>query len=132
MAQSLGGTVDYSKGPDDTGIIQIHTIDSTQNYAQKEGNVTKILRTTSDPVCSVQPIAENKAAYQQWQQNNSVYFVDDHNNLIEVQSYDQSIQVNIIDSTNAKVESKVYKAGVLYPALTSVTKEGNFYNVGRQ
>ena len=130
VAQSLGGTVDYSKGPDDTGIIQIHTIDSTQNYAQKEGNVTKILRTTNDPVCSVQPTAENKAAYQQWQQNNSVYFVDDHNNLIEVQSYDQSIQVNIIDSTNAKVESKVYNAGVLYPALTSVTKEGNFYNVG--
>lgn len=130
VAQSLGGTVDYSKGPDGTGIIQIHTIDSTQNYAQKEGNITKILRTTSNPVCTVQPTTENKAAYQQWQQNNSAYFVDDHGNLIEVQSYDRSIQVNIIDSVNAKVESKVYDAGVMYPALTSVTKEGSFYNVG--
>ena len=67
VAQSLGGTVDYTKGDNDTGIINIHTIDSVQNYAQKEGNVTKILRTTNAVKNSVQPTKETNAAYQQWQ-----------------------------------------------------------------
>ncbi len=106
VAQSLGGTVDYSKGPNDTGIIKINTIDSVQNFAQKEGKVTKILRTTTAPANTIQPTAETQLAYQQWKANNSAYFVDDHGNLVEVQSYDQKIQVNVIDLVNAKVESK--------------------------
>lgn len=130
VAQSLGGTVDYSKGPNDTGIIQINTIDSTQNFAQKEGRVTKILRTTAAPANTIQPTAETQAAYQQWSTNNNAYFVDDHGNLVELQSYDQKIQINVIDLVNAKVESKTYDTGLLYPALTSISKDGATYTVG--
>ena len=122
--------MDYSKGPNDTGIIQINTIDSVQNFAQKEGNVTKILRTTAAPVNTIQPTVETQAAYQQLAANNSAYFVDDHGNLVEVQSYDQKIQVNVIDLVNASVESKTYDAGVLYPALTSISKDGKTYTIG--
>jgi len=130
VAQSLGGTVDYTKGPDDTGIIQIHTIDSTQNFAQKDGKMTTILRTTTIPTNTVAVTEDTRAAYQQWQNQNSVYFMDDHGNLVEVQSYDDQIRVNVIDLTNAKVESKTYKAPTLYPALTSVHKNGTSFTIG--
>lgn len=130
VAQSLGGTVDYTKGPNDTGVIQINTIDSVQNFAQKEGKVTKILRTTTAPTNTVQPTEDTKAAYRNWQNKHSAYFMDDHSNLVEVQSYDQNIQVNVIDFINATVDSKTYNAGVLYPALTSVQKDGKQYTVG--
>lgn len=130
VAQSLDGTVDYSKGPNDTGIIKINTIDSVQNFAQKEGKVTKILRTTTAPASTIQPTAETQSAYQQWKANNSAYFVNDHGNLVEVQSYDQKIQVNVVDLVNAKVESKTYNTGLLYPALTSIRKDGKTYTIG--
>lgn len=130
VAQSLGGTVDYSKGEGDTGIIRINTIDSVENFAQKEGNVTKILRTTSAPTNTIQVTEENKSAYQAWKNNNSSYFVDDHGNLIEVQSYDQKIQVNVIDLNNAKVDSKTYDTNILFPALTSVSRDGQTYTIG--
>ena len=130
VAQSLGGTVDYTKGDNDTGIINIHTIDSVQNYAQKEGNVTKILRTTNAVKNSVQPTKETNAAYQQWQGQHSVYLLDDHDNLVEVQSYDDKIQVNVIDWNRAEVSSKTYNAGTLYPALTSITQDGKTYRIG--
>lgn len=130
VAQSLGGTVDYTQAEDGSATIQIHTIDSVQNFAQKDGKVTTILRTTAAPVSSIQPTADTKAAYQNWKENNAVYFVDDHNNLVEVQSYDNKIQVNLIDFEAAKVDSKTYDAGVLYPALTSVAKDGMNYTIG--
>lgn len=130
VAQSLGGTVDYTKGDNDTGIIKIHTIDSVQNYAQKEGNVTKILRTTNEVANSVQPTQETNAAYRQWQGQHSVYFLDDHDNLVEVQSYDDKIQVNIIDWNRAEVSSKTYNVGTLYPALTSIVQDGKNYRIG--
>ena len=47
-----------------------------------------------------------------------------------MQSYDNKIQVNVIDYADAKVDSKIYDAGVLYPALTSVTQNGKTYTVG--
>lgn len=130
VAQSLGGTVDYTKGENDTGIIKINTIDSVENFVQQEGNITKILRTTKEPTNSVQPSNDTNAAYQQWKNNNSAYFIDDHGSLVEVQSYDQKIQVNVIDLTNAKVDTKTYNTDMLYPALTSVNKEGKIYNIG--
>lgn len=130
VAQSLGGTVDYTKGENDTGIIKINTIDSVENFVQQEGNITKILRTTTAPANTTQPSDDNKTAYQQWKNNNSAYFVDDHGSLIEVQSYDQKIQVNVIDLTNAKVESKTYNTDIMYPALTSVSKDGKIFTVG--
>lgn len=130
VAQSLGGTVDYSKGPNDTGIIKINTIDSVQNFAQKEGKVTKILRTTTAPVNTIQPTAETQGAYQQWKDHNNAYFVDDHGNLVEVQSYDQKIQINVIDWSQAQVESKTYDTDLLYPVLTSVSKDGKSYTIG--
>ena len=130
VAQSLGGTVDYTQAKDGTAAIQIHTIDSVQNFARKDGNLTTILRTTGEPVSSVAPTNETQAAYNNWKDNNAVYFVDDHNNLVEVQSYDTKVQVNVIDFDAAKVESKTYDAGVLYPALTSVEKNGKTYTVG--
>lgn len=130
VAQSLGGTVDYTQAKDGTAAIQIHTIDSVQNFARKDGNLTTILRTTGEPVSSVAPTKETQAAYNNWKDNNAVYFVDDHNNLVEVQSYDTKVQVNVIDFDAAKVESKTYDAGVLYPALTSVEKNGKTYTVG--
>ena len=130
VAQSLGGTVDYTQAKDGSATIQIYTIDSEQNFAKKNGKVTSILRTTSAPVNSVQPNKETQAAYNTWKQNNAVYFMDDHNNLVEVQSYDTKIQVNVIDFAKANVESKTYDAGVLYPALTSVAQNGKTYTVG--
>ena len=130
VAQSLGGTVDYVQDKDGNATIQIHTIDSAQNFAQKDGKVLTILRNTTAPAGSVQPTKETQAAYNAWKQNNAVYFLDDHDNLIEVQSYDNKIQVNVIDYADAKVDSKIYDAGVLYPALTSVTQSGKTYTVG--
>lgn len=130
VAQSLGGTVDYVQDKDGNATIQIHTIDSVQNFAQKDGKVLTILRNTAAPAGSVQPTKETQAAYNAWKQNNAVYFLDDHDNLIEVQSYDNKIQVNVIDYADAKVDSKIYDAGVLYPALTSVTQNGKTYTVG--
>lgn len=130
VAQSLGGTVDYVQDKDGNATIQIHTIDSVQNFAQKDGKVLTILRNTTAPAGSVQPTKETQAAYNAWKQNNAVYFLDDHDNLIEVQSYDNKIQVNVIDYADAKVDSKIYDAGVLYPALTSVTQSGKTYTVG--
>lgn len=130
VAQALGGTVDYSKGENDTGIIKIHTIDSVQNFAQKIGSVTRILRTTSAPDSTIVPEDKANAAYQQWKNHKSMYFMDDHGKLVEVQSYDQKIQVNLIDLDNAKVESKIYDTGILYPALTSIHKEGTTYTIG--
>ena len=130
VAQSLGGTVDYVQDKDGNATIQIHTIDSVQNFAQKDGKVLTILRNTTAPAGSVQPTKETQAAYNAWKQNNAVYFLDDHDNLIEVQSYDNKIQVNVIDYADAKVDSKIYDAGVLYPALTSVTQNGKTYTVG--
>ncbi len=129
VAQSLGGTVDYVQDKDGNATIQIHTIDSVQNFAQKDGKVLTILRNTAAPAGSVQPTKETQAAYNNWKENNAVYFVDDHDNLIEVQSYDNKIQVNVIDFADAKVESKTYDAGVLYPALTDVAKSGKAYTV---
>lgn len=130
VAQSLGGTVDYVQDKDGNATIQIHTIDSAQNFAQKDGKVLTILRNTAAPAGSIQPTKETQAAYNAWKQNNAVYFLDDHDNLIEVQSYDNKIQVNVIDYADAKVDSKIYDAGVLYPALTSVTQNGKTYTVG--
>ena len=130
VAQSLGGTVDYVQDKDGNATIQIHTIDSVQNFAQKDGKVLTILRNTTAPAGSVQPTKETQAAYNAWKQNNAVYFLDDHDNLIEVQSYDNKIQVNVIGYADAKVDSKIYDAGVLYPALTSVTQSGKTYTVG--
>lgn len=130
VSQSLGSTVDYTKGPNDTGIIKINTIDSVQNFVQKDGNITKILRTTTAPAGTVQPTEATQAAYRNWQNNNDAYFMDDHGNLVELQSYDQKIQVNVIDLNNAKVDSKTYDTGILYPALTSVQKDGKEYTVG--
>ena len=130
VAQSLGGTVDYVQDKDGNATIQIHTIDSAQNFAQKDGKVLTILRNTAAPAGSIQPTKETQAAYNAWKQNNAVYFLDDHDNLIEVQSYDNKIQVNVIDYADAKVDSKIYDAGVLYPALTSVTQSGKTYTVG--
>jgi hypothetical protein len=130
VAQSLGSTVDYSKGSDDTGIIEIHAIDSVQNYAQRDGKVTKILRTTTAPVSTIKPTAETQAAYQQWKQHNSAYLLDDHGNLVEIQSYDQKIQVNVIDFNNAKVESKTYDTNILYPAFTSLQKVDKTFTIG--
>ena len=130
VAQSLGGTVDYVQDKDGNATIQIHTIDSVQNFAQKDGKVLTILRNTTAPAGSVQPTKETQAAYNAWKQNNAVYFLDDHDNLIEVQSYDNKIQVNVIGYADAKVDSKIYDAGVLYPALTSVTQNGKTYTVG--
>ena len=130
VAQSLGGTVDYVQDKDGNATIQIHTIDSVQNFAQKDGKVLTILRNTAAPAGSIQPTKETQAAYNAWKQNNAVYFLDDHDNLIEVQSYDNKIQVNVIDYADAKVDSKIYDAGVLYPALTSVTQNGKTYTVG--
>ncbi len=130
VAQSLGGTVDYTQDKDGNATIQIHTIDSVQNFAQKDGKVLTILRNTAAPAGSIQPTKETQAAYNAWKQNNAVYFLDDHDNLIEVQSYDNKIQVNVIDYADAKVDSKIYDAGVLYPALTSVTQSGKTYTVG--
>lgn len=130
VAQSLGGTVDYVQDKDGNATIQIHTIDSAQNFAQKDGKVLTILRNTAAPAGSIQPTKETQAAYNAWKQNNAVYFLDDHDNLIEVQSYDNKIQINVIDYADAKVDSKIYDAGVLYPALTSVTQNGKTYTVG--
>lgn len=130
VAQSLGGTVDYVQDKDGNATIQIHTIDSVQNFAQKDGKVLTILRNTAAPAGSIQPTKETQAAYNAWKQNNAVYFLDDHDNLIEVQSYDNKIQINVIDYADAKVDSKIYDAGVLYPALTSVTQNGKTYTVG--
>ncbi len=130
VAQSLGGTVDYTQDENGNATIQIHTIDSVQNFAQKDGKVLSILRTTGAPVNSTQPNKDTQAAYNSWQQNNAVYFLDDHDNLVEVQSYDTKIQVNVINYADAKVDSKTYDAGVLYPALTSVAQNGKTYTVG--
>lgn len=130
VAQSLGGTVDYTQDENGNATIQIHTIDSVQNFAQKDGKVLSILRTTGAPVNSIQPNKDTQAAYNSWQQNNAVYFLDDHDNLVEVQSYDTKIQVNVINYADAKVDSKTYDAGVLYPALTSVAQNGKTYTVG--
>lgn len=130
VAQSLGGTVDYVQDKDGNATIQIHTIDSAQNFAQKDGKVLTILRNTAAPAGSIQPTKETQAAYNAWKQNNAVYFLDDHDNLIEVQSYDNKIQINVIDYADAKVDSKIYDAGVLYPALTSVIQNGKTYTVG--
>ncbi len=130
LSQALGGTVDYSKTAEDVGIIRIHTIDSAQNYAQRDGKVLRILRTTSDPVSTIPPTAATEAAYRDWQARNSVYFMDDHDNLVEVQSYDSQIRVNVIDFHSANVDSTVYDTDLLYPALTSVRRDGRTYTVG--
>lgn len=130
VAQSLGGTVDYSQAKDGSASIRIYTADSQQNFARKDGKVTTILRTTADAVNQIEPNEKTKTAYNNWKTQNTVYFMDDHNNLVEVQSYDSKIQTNIIDFTAAKTVSYTYDTNTLYPALTNVKKDGKTYNIG--
>lgn len=128
VAQSLGGTVDYTQN-NGVGEVQIHTIDSVQNFAQQNGNITKILRTTTAPASSIAVNKNNQEAYQNWLDNSSVYFLDDHDNLIEVQSYDNNIQVNVINYQDAKVTSSTHETDVVFPALTNVVKNGKTYTI---
>ncbi len=128
VAQALGGTVEYSR-ENGVGEVRIYTIDSVQNFTQQNGKITAVLRTTADPVSSVQPTKETQAAYDNWTNNNAAYFMDGNNNLVEVQSYDSTIQVNVIDLAAAKVTSTTQDAGVLYPVLGDVVKGANGYSV---
>lgn len=126
VAESLGSTVDYTKDEvTDHGTIQINTVDSVQNYAIKEGNVLSILRTTKAPQNTLAADKNSQTAYEQWQNANSGYFMDDNGNLVEIFTHDNQVTVNVMDLSKAKVNTNTYTTDTVFPAIDSIERKGN-------
>lgn len=117
VAQSIGGTVDYTELMDGNSIVEIHTMDSAENFETQLGNVTRIVRNASNPVNTIAPTAATQAAYDNWKNHNVVYYCDSKGNIVELQSYDKTLHAAVTDLMRKNTKDSVGEAQQLYTAL---------------
>lgn len=129
VAQTLGSTVDYKQLPNGDSFIDIHTMDSVENFVTVQGNVTRVLRTAANPVTSISSGDVTPEQLAEWKNHNQVFFFDDHGSLVELQSVDNKITAYITDLRNAKASKTETGAPTVLTTLTKGAMNGGVYQV---